>query len=96
MKSVITWDEDDNPRHKVGAHGCCDFDLNSSANFGGGHLPTIVITDHGPRGLTDDRPCNHYSLLRTTEVAFGINEYLGHAIDSASGVKPMIPLFQVQ
>jgi hypothetical protein len=93
---VITWDEDDNPRHKVGTQGCCGFDPKSSANFGGGHIPTIVITNHGPRGLTDDTLYNHYSLLRTTEEAFGIEEYLGHANDSASGVKPMTPLFQVQ
>jgi hypothetical protein len=33
---------------------------------------------------------------RTTEEALGINEYLGHANDSASGVKPMTSLFQLQ
>jgi hypothetical protein len=93
---VITWDEDDNPKHKVGTQGCCGFDPKSKANFGGGHIPTLVITNHGPRGLVDDTPYNHYSLLRTTEELFGISEYLGHANGTASGVKPMTPLFQVQ
>jgi phosphatidylinositol-3-phosphatase len=93
---VITWDEDDDPRVKKGPQGCCGFDPNSPANFGGGHIPTIVITNHGPRGVADDTPYNHYSLLRTTEDAFCIGEYLGHANDAAAGVKPMTRLFQAQ
>jgi hypothetical protein len=93
---VITWDEDNDPKLKVGTQGCCGFDPNSKANFGGGHIPTLVITNHGARSLTDDTPYNHYSLLRTTEEALGINEYLGHANDSASGVKPMTSLLQLQ
>jgi hypothetical protein len=36
---------------------------------------------------------NHYSLLRTTEAAFGIETYLGHAADSDKGVMTMTPLF---
>jgi len=43
----------------------------------------------------DDRPYNHYSLLRTIEAAFGIEEYLGHAADEQSGVITMTPLFAV-
>lgn len=93
---VITWDEDDDPRVKKGPQGCCGFDPKSPANFGGGHIPTIVITNHGPRGVADDTPYNHYSLLRTTEEAFCIGEYLGHANDAAAGVKPMTRLFQPQ
>ncbi|MEC4814798.1 MAG: hypothetical protein SAK29_16180 [Scytonema sp. PMC 1069.18] len=38
-------------------------------------------------------PYNHYSLLRTTEDAFGINEYLNFADDTTKGVKPMVRLF---
>ena len=64
---VITWDEDDDPPEKTGTQGCCGFDPDSPANFGGGHIPTIVITNHGPRAVSDDTPYNHYSLLRTTE-----------------------------
>jgi phosphatidylinositol-3-phosphatase len=75
---VITWDESDDPPDTTGI-GCCGYDPNSTANFGGGHIPTIVITNHGPRGITDDTPHNHYSLLRTTEAAFGIAEFLGLA-----------------
>ena len=91
---VITWDEDDDPAEKDGPQGCCGHDPNSPANFGGGHIPTIVITNHGPRGVTDDTPYNHYSLLRTTEDAFCIGEYLGHANDTAAGVKSMVKLFK--
>jgi hypothetical protein len=91
---VITWDEDDDPQEKKGRQGCCGFDAGSPANFGGGHIPTIVITNRGPRGLADDTFYNHYSLLRTTEDAFCIGEYLGHANDAAASVKSMTRLFQ--
>jgi phosphatidylinositol-3-phosphatase len=69
---------------------------NSPVNFGGGRIPTIVITNHGPRHVTDATPYNHYSLLRTTEAAFGIKTYLGHAADSDKGVVVMAPLFSVR
>ncbi|MEH2247948.1 MAG: alkaline phosphatase family protein [Nostoc sp.] len=90
---IITWDEDNNPFIKTKIQGCCGFDPNSHANFGGGHIATIVITNHGPRGVVDHTPYNHYSLLRTTEDAFGIYEYLNHANDTTQGVKPMTNLF---
>src|SRR5262249_532009 len=41
---VVTWDEDDDPAEKTGPQGCCGFEKDSPANFGGGHIPTIVIT----------------------------------------------------
>ena len=66
------------------------------SNFGGGHIPTIVITNHGPRGVTDATPYNHYSLLRTIEDAFGIRDYLGLAAATDQGVKPMLPLFRTR
>ena len=47
------------------------------------------------RGVVDATPYNHYSLLRTTEAAFGIGEYLGHAGDEGKGVVSMTPLFAV-
>jgi arylsulfatase A-like enzyme len=91
---VITWDEGGSaPPGRP--QGCCGFDKDSVANFGGGHIPTIVITNHGPRGRVDDTPYNHYSLLGTTEEALGIDEFLGHANDQALGVKAMTPLFAV-
>lgn len=88
---IITWDEDSVVN--TGIQGCCGYDPNSAANFGGGHIATIVITNHGHRGVTDNTPYNHYSLLRSTEDAFGIYKYLNHASDTNKGVKPMTALF---
>ncbi|HTL90219.1 MAG TPA: alkaline phosphatase family protein [Leptolyngbya sp.] len=88
---VITWDE--NSGKTQGRTGCCGSNPNSTANFGGGHIATIVITNHGQRGVVDSTPYNHYSLLRTTEDAFGIHQYLNQAGDTAQGVKPMTALF---
>jgi hypothetical protein len=90
---IITWDEDNNPPQKTSTQGCCGFEPKSDANFGGGHIATIVITNHGPRNVVDSTPYNHYSLLRTTEDAFGIYEYLNEAGDSEKGVKPITHLF---
>lgn len=59
---------------------------------GGGHIPTIVITNHGPRHKSDNTSYTHYSLLRTIEDAFGLREYLGHAASNTE-TKPMTPLF---
>ena len=92
---VITFDENDKEERHGADQGCCGYQPDSAANFGGGRIPTIVITNHGPQGIVDDRPYNHYSLLRTTEAAFGIDEYLGHAADERAGVVCMAPLFAV-
>ena len=88
---VITFDEgsSDTPL------GCCGIDPKSVANFGGGLIPTVVITNHGPRGVVDNTQYSHYSLLRTIEDAFGIKEYIGHAADTNAGVQPMVTLFAV-
>jgi len=80
---VITWDEND--FSSSGVTGCCD------ANPGGGHVATIVITNHGPRGLQDGTSYNHYSLLQTIEDAFGL-PCLRHTCDTAN-VPPMTALF---
>jgi len=88
---VITFDEGAGKTRE----GCCAVTPDAPSNFGGGHIPTIVITNHGPRGVSDDTPYNHYSLLRTLEDAFGIKQRLGHAADEAKGVLPMTPLFAV-
>ena len=93
---IITWDEDNNPEKKTETQGCCGYDVKSPANFGGGHIATVVITNHGPRGVVDQTPYNHNSLLRTTEAAFGIYEYLNGAGAIDQGVKPMSPLFSQQ
>jgi hypothetical protein len=87
---VITFDEGSGKTRE----GCCAVTPEAASNFGGGHIPTIVITNHGPRGLRDDTPYNHYSLLRTIEDAFGLSEHLGHAADTDKGVVAMAPLFR--
>lgn len=87
---VITFDEND----AYTFDGCCGNDPNDPANRGGGHIPTIVVTNHGPRHVADATPYNHYALLRTIEDAFGIHEYLQRA--AAPGVVPMLPLFRTR
>jgi hypothetical protein len=87
---VLTFDEDDG----LGSEGCCGAVPGASSNAGGGHVPTIVLTNHGPRGVVDATPYNHYSLLRTIEDAFGMYRYLGIAARSDLGVRPMVPLFR--
>jgi hypothetical protein len=86
---VITFDEGAGKTRE----GCCGVTPDALSNYGGGHIPTVVITNHGPRGLRDDTPYNHYSLLRTLEDAFGIRAHLGHADETAKGVVPMTALF---
>ncbi|HWF64801.1 MAG TPA: alkaline phosphatase family protein [Rhizomicrobium sp.] len=89
---VITFDEDDGA-FGGGPQGCCGYDPSSPANFGGGRIMTLVVTNHGPHPIADPTPYNHYSLLRTVEDAFGISEHLRHAGDSDKGVVAMAPLF---
>ena len=86
---VITFDEGAGKTRE----GCCAVTPNAPSNFGGGHIPTLVITNHGPRGVRDETPYNHYSLLRTIEDAFGLPAHLGHAADTDKGVVPMVKLF---
>ena len=89
MAIVITFDESGSFKRD----GCCAVTPTASSNFGGGHIATVVITNHGPRGLSDPTPYNHYSLLRTFEDLFHIEEHLGHAADTDKGVTPMTALF---
>jgi len=86
---VLTFDEAETSTRA----GCCGYEPGSVANFGGGRIPTIVITNHGPRGLDDPTPYSHYSLLRTIEDAFGISTHLALAGAVDRGVRPMTPLF---
>jgi hypothetical protein len=88
---VITFDEGAGKTRE----GCCGVTPDAASNFGGGHIPTLVITNRGPRGLKDETPYSHYSLLRTLEDAFGLKAHLGHAADAKLGVRPMTPLFAV-
>lgn len=86
---VITFDENDSGSSGDHPESCCG----SPHNPGGGWITTIVVTNHGPRGVVDPTAYNHYSLLRTIEMAFGIRTYLGHAADRDKGVVAMVPLF---
>ena len=86
---VITFDEGAGGDRQ----GCCAVTPDTPSNFGGGHIPTIVITNHGPRGVADPTPYNHYSLLRTMEEAFRVKGRLRHAADTDRGVATMTPLF---
>ena len=88
---VITFDEGSGKTRE----GCCGVTPNAPSNFGGGHIPTVVITNHGPRGIQDPTPYSHYSLLRTFEDAFRLKGRLAHAADTAHGVTSMAPLFAV-
>jgi phospholipase C len=92
---VITFDENDDDRPSPHPNGCCGFSPGDASHPGGGWIPTIVITNHGPRGLNDPTPYNHYSLLRTIEDAFGLSGHLHHAGDDSKGVTTMMPLFAV-
>jgi hypothetical protein len=67
--------------------GCCD------ASPGGGRVPTVVITSHGPRRVTDKTPSNEYSMLSTMQNLFGLG-CLQNTCDTTN-VKPLLPLFAV-
>jgi len=79
---VVTWDEDDFSPTNL---GCCD------ANPGGGRVATIVIANHGPHGVQDTTPYNHYSLLQTIQGVFRLG-CLRYTCDTAN-VTPMARLF---
>lgn len=89
MAIVITFDEGSGGSRG----GCCSVTPGAPSNYGGGHIPTVVITNHGPRGMRDPTPYNHYSLLRTIEDAFRIEQHLRRADKVAEGVIAMGPLF---
>jgi hypothetical protein len=67
-----------------------DEDDSGSREGGGGRVPAIVVTNHGPRGMVDPTPYTHYSLVRTIEDAFGLM-HLAHAGDTNTSA--MTPLF---
>ncbi len=77
---VITYDEGDDDA------GCC------GTTPGGGQVATVVVTSHGPRGLRDATPYNHYALLRTIQNNFGLG-CLAHSCDP--GATPMSRLLAV-
>jgi hypothetical protein len=78
---VITYDNGDN------SAGCCD------ANPGGGKIATVVVTSHGPRGVKDAQPANHYSTLASIEQGLGLG-CLKFTCDTKN-VKPLSSLLAV-
>lgn len=81
---VITYDEGDDNK------GCCDA---RGTSAGGGQVPTVVVTNHGPRGLNDNTPFNHYSTLQSIQDSFGLG-CLQFTCDT-SQVKPLSKLLAV-
>ncbi len=88
---------DDPPFGPNDTSGCCDSpilpatppnpatggggDLNGGTLYGGGHVPLFVIQRNGVRGVTDNTPTNHYSLLQTIEQNWNL-PLLGNASDT--------------
>lgn len=75
---IITWDES-TPGVSFGP---------GNIVADGGHVPTIVITSHGPRGVKDNTAYNHYSLLLTIQDAFDL-DCLKNSCPTKGGVQPM-------
>jgi hypothetical protein len=81
---VVTWDENDfSPTN--GSPGIAS---------DGGQVPTIVIANHGPRGVTYSTPTNHYALMLTIEDAFHLG-CLQNSCPATGNIQPMTPLFTV-
>lgn len=59
-------------------------------NQASSRIATIVITNHGPRGMLDSTRYNHYSLLATLEKAFGVGCLL-----NSCRANVMTPLFSI-
>jgi phospholipase C len=85
---VITFDENDftsadcNAHVPVASNGC--------------QVPTIVIANHGPRGLKFNVPSNHYALLLSIEQAFGLGCLQQSCPASGSNVQPMTAMFRTE
>lgn len=79
---VIAWDENDYAATN-GVPGIAS---------AGGHIPMIVIANHGPRGVTYTTPANHYSMLLSIQDAFHL-ECLKNSCPSTPNIQPMTPLF---
>jgi Phosphoesterase family len=58
-------------------------------NFATDTVPTVVVTNHGPRGVSDNTSYNHYSLLASIEQTFGLG-----CLQNSCAATPMTPLFE--
>jgi hypothetical protein len=59
-------------------------------NVARSQVATVVVTNHGPRGASDNHSYDHFNLLASLELGFGLG-----CLQSACGANPMTPLFQV-
>jgi len=60
------------------------WDEGTSSDRGGGHIATIVATPGMAAGSRYSGDCNHYSMLRTIEDAWGLP-----ALGEAAKAKPL-------
>jgi hypothetical protein len=49
--------------------------------FGGDRIGALLLSPFVKPGGSSDTPYNHYSLLRSLEDIFGLDEHLGYAAD---------------
>ena len=63
------------------------FDEGNNANS---QIATVVITNHGPRGVSDNNAYNHYNLLASLQAAFGLG-----CLQNSCTAATMTPLFQI-
>ena len=59
-------------------------------NTAAANVVTIVVTSHGPRGVTDKTSLNHFSLLASLEQTFGLS-----CLANACTASLMTPLFTI-
>jgi len=83
----ITFDEASNSDMS----GCCVTGYSRMGLDGGGLIGLLMLSPLGRAGHATDAYYSHFSLLRTVEDAFGINEHLNSAY--ADKVSPMAELF---
>ena len=83
----ITFDEASNSDMS----GCCVTGYSRMGLDGGGRIGLLMLSPLGRAGHATDAYYSHFSLLRTVEDAFGINEHLNSAY--ADKEKPMADLF---
>jgi hypothetical protein len=58
-------------------------------NFATDKIATVVVANHGPRGVTDNTSYNHYSLLASLQDTFGLG-----CLQNSCTATPMTPLFE--
>ncbi len=58
-------------------------------NFATQRIPTIAVTNKGPRGVRDKTEYSHYSLLVSLQQAFGLG-----CLQNSGAAAPMTPLFE--